>query len=370
MIEMLHSGLIYRNPIPHVHSVHAYFPSVAVLPGGELLATFQLGEAFEAPNCRTYVARSSDRGETWALQGPLYGGTGKHLTSDAARITALPDGEVLAFVIRADRSAHPHEGLSNAETLGFAPTELLLFRSHDRGHTWSAPKPITPSLIGPSFELCCPITPLRDGRWLLPTSTWCDWDGNWPSGKRMVALVSHDHGKSWPTHLDVMHDPQQHINYWESKIVEFANGDLLAAAWGFDMTASVDIPNQYVLSCDGGQSWSKPRSTGLKGQTLTPFILDDQRVLSLYRRIDKPGLWANISRLVDGKWVNQEAAPLWGAGGQGLTGRSRNMSHNFQVLRFGAPCISRLPDGTIFVACWCYEDCVSNIRWFKLGVRG
>ena len=367
MIEILRSGVIYRNPTPHVHSVQAYFPSVVMLTNGDLLASLVLAEAFEAPNGHTFLARSTDQGESWHLQGPLYSGTGKRLTSDAARLSVLPDGEVLAFVVRADRSAHPHEGLSNPDTLGFVPTELRLFHSRDYGYNWSPSERIEPSLIGPSFELCCPITPLRDGRWLLPTSTWCDWDGNWPSGKRMVALISRDGGGSWPSHMDVMMDPQQRINYWESKIVECADGRLLAVAWGYDLVDGHDIPNQYVVSRDG-ETWSAPRSTGLKGQTLTPFILDDGRVLSVYRRIDKPGLWANLSHLDGLKWINEEAAPLWGAGGQGLTRHSRNMSANFNVLRFGAPCITRLPDGTLFIAFWCYEDCVSNIRWFKLRV--
>jgi len=43
--------------------------------------------------------------------------------------------------------------------------------------------------------------------------------------------------------------------------------------------------------------------------------------------------------------------------------------HNFNVLRLGAPCITSLADGTIFIAFWCYEDCVSNIRWYKLTIE-
>ncbi len=45
------------------------------------------------------------------------------------------------------------------------------------------------------------------------------------------------------------------------------------------------------------------------------------------------------------------------------------MAQNFNVLRLGAPCITRDPQGTIFVAFWGYEDCVSVIRWFKLAVK-
>ena len=85
MIEILTTGIVYKNPKPHVRSVHAYFPSVAVMDNGEMLATFALGEAFEAANCRLNVARSKDMGETWALEGPVYPGTKRRLTSDYGR---------------------------------------------------------------------------------------------------------------------------------------------------------------------------------------------------------------------------------------------------------------------------------------------
>ncbi len=134
-ISVLDTGLVYRNPKPHVHSVHAYFPSVVSLANGDLLCSLVLGEAFEAPNCHTHVARSGDGGATWQLAGPLCAGTPGRLTSDSARITALPDGKVVAFMIRADRTNHPAEGLTNPETLGFVPTETLLLWSNDWGPT-------------------------------------------------------------------------------------------------------------------------------------------------------------------------------------------------------------------------------------------
>jgi len=362
------TGLIYRNPISHVHSVHAYFPSVIAMDNGELLASLVLGEAFESPNCHTQIARSTDNGESWQLEGPIYAGTTDRLTSNACRITALPDGEVVAFMIRADRTDHPDEGLTSHETLGFVPTELLLLRSRDYGRTWSEPVALNPPLVGPSFEMCCPITPLTDGRWILPTATWHDWEGNCPNGLQMLAMVSDDRGKSWPAYWTIMRDPDQHIIYWESKVVEMPDGRLLAAAWAYDKDAAKDLPNQYVLSADRGETWSTPRSTGLIGQTMTPFVLDDGRILSVYRRMDKTGLWAGLAHLEGDEWINGDAVPLWGAQVEGLTQTSENMAENFNVLRFGAPCMVRLPDGTILVAFWCYEDCVSVIRWFKLQI--
>jgi len=362
------TGVLYQNATPHVHSVHAYFPSIAVADNGDLVATVVLGEAFEAPNLHTYVCRSTDGGETWALADRIYPGTSGRLTSDAVRLTALPDGSLVAVMVRCDRSEHPDEGLSNAATLGFVPTETLLLHSGDQGRTWTPPAPLTPPLTGPAFELCSPITILRDGRWIWPTSTWPDWDGNCPNGIKMVALVSHDQGKTWPEYWDVMARPGKRIFFWESKIVELSDNRLLAVAWGYDDECSADLPNQYAVSNDGGLTWSGPASTELIGQTLTPIVLADNRILSVYRRIDKPGLWANLSSLVGDRWVNQTTQPLWGAGATGLTDNSDDMAHNFNVLRFGAPCLTHLPNGTIFLAFWCYEDCVSVIRWLKLEV--
>lgn len=368
-VEVLGTGLIYRNPTPHTKSVHAYFPSVATLPNGEMVATFGLAEAFEATNLHSHVARSVDGGETWTLEGRHYPGTRDRLTTDCCRITALPDGELIAFMVRHDRTDHPNEGFTNPDNLGFVPTELLTLRSRDGGRTWSEPETLTPPLVGPCFELCCPVIALRDGRWILPTSTWRDWDGNGEHGMKTVALISYDKGKSWPEYTEVFDANGRPVIYWESKIVEMPDGRLVGAAWGYDESKAADTPNQYVISSDGGKTWTKPRSTDLLGQTLTPFALPDGRILCVYRRIDKPGLWANVSRLEGDDWVNESETPLWGTGVTGLTADSDNMAKNFHVLRFGAPCINTAPDGSIFVAFWGVEDCVSNIRWFRLGVE-
>ncbi len=368
MLRDLRTGVLYRNPKPHVRSEHAYFPSVVVLDDDELLATVVLGEAFESVDLRTCLLRSKDAGENWRFEGRIYPGTPDRLTSDCSRIALMPDGELLALMARDERSRHPDEGLSNAENLGHAPNALFLLRSRDRGASWTCPVPLEAPLEGPCFELCCPVVALRDGRWLLPTSTWPNWEGWAPNGWRMIALVSHDRGTTWPEYADVMVDPEQRIVFWESKIVELPDGRLLAVAWAYDRVASRDLPNQFCLSSDGGSTWSPPRSTGIQGQTLTPLVLPDGRILTVFRRMDEPGLWAARSRIEGEAWTNDDFHPLWGVRAAGLTGESANMVRNFNVLRFGAPCLALLPDQSVFAAFWCYEDCVSNIRWFKFRV--
>ena len=76
--------------------------------------------------------------------------------------------------------------------------DLWLVRSEDRGRTWSRPELLVPPVEGPSWEVCHPIVELRDGRWLLPISSWMGWHGDAADGMRAMAFESTDRGRTWP----------------------------------------------------------------------------------------------------------------------------------------------------------------------------
>jgi hypothetical protein len=366
-IDMIETGLIYRNSKPHLYSRQATFPSLALLPSGEMLAAFGIGSGFESADNHTEYARSSDGGRTWELAGPIFTERTERPTSSNVRISRIPDGELVAFGARWDRS-RTDEGLTNEATLGFVETELILLRSSDDGRTWQGPFAIEPPLVGPSFEICSPIVPLRDGRWLAPTATWKGWDGESPNGMKAIALVSHDRGRTWPEYVDVMNGAAEGLIYWEQKIVDLGDGRLLAVCWTHDLAAGADRPVHYTISDDYGRSFGPPRSTGLRGQTTTPIFLGDGRLLCLYRRTDKRGLWATYARLDGNEWTNEAELSLWGherAGSGSIVG-GQNLSQGFANLKFGLPAGLVLPDGQVFVAFWCVEECLYVIRWFRL----
>jgi hypothetical protein len=368
MDKSFSTGLIYRNPSPHVSSKQAYFPSVVFMENGEMLASFVIGEAFEAVNMNTYITHSKDMGETWSKPEPLLIQQPNNLLSNCSRTTSFPNGNIVAVVVQSHREGHPEEGLANPENIGFVPTDLLLVRSKDFGYSWELPEIIDPPLVGPSFELCSPIVPLRDGRWLWPTSTWRSWEGYSPNGMKMIALVSYDEGNTWPEYIDVMNDNEDKIIYWESKIIELSNGFLVAVAWAYNEAQGKDLPNHYTISRDGGKTWLPPSSTHIQGQTMAIAELHDGHLLTVYRRIDKPGLWVTISKLENDAWINENEFPLWGSQETSLVHKSDSMVQDFNELKFGAPCITVLSDNCVYVTFWCYEKMVSNIRWFKLSV--
>ncbi len=66
MIELISTGLIYRNPKPFLRSIHAWHPTLVQLDNGDLLAAYDLAEAVEAVDYHTYLSRSTDGGASWS----------------------------------------------------------------------------------------------------------------------------------------------------------------------------------------------------------------------------------------------------------------------------------------------------------------
>ena len=388
-MKVLDTGIVYRNPAPHLTSRHAYFPSLVSLSGDAMIASYTIGEAFEAVNLHTEVSRSEDGGLTWESLGRTFTNPDPDSNGqmcEASRITALPDGTIVALVAQFDRSAHPDRGLSNEETLGLVDTTFLISRSADEGRTWSSPAPVATPLVGPSFELCSPIF-VHGKRWLFATSTWRRWDGHAPNGMKMVMLESDDNGMTWPRFTDVMADADGKRIFWESKVVPLADGRWVAVAWVFNEKQGKDEENHFAVSDDEGRTWSNPQATGLVGQTMTPLALPDGRMFFTYRRIDKPGLWAGISNISGDVWNTGDLIEIWNGGScvtregtadntaadtatdtAAADAAASDMVEAFQNLRFGAPTVINHPDGSIFLAFWAYEDCVSVIRWIKISI--
>ena len=100
--------------------------------------------------------------------------------------------------------------------------------------------------------------------------------------------------------------------HWEVSVAPLRDGRILAVAWVHDPRTMEDHQNAFALSEDDGATWSAPRSTGLHGQTCKVLQLPDGRLLSVYRRLDQSGLWANLATLGPAdEWTNVEDQAIW-----------------------------------------------------------
>ncbi|MBI1917707.1 MAG: exo-alpha-sialidase [Planctomycetes bacterium] len=367
MIECAESGLVYRNPKPHLKSSHAWHPSLVYLDDGSLLAGFDLGEAVESLDYRTYTARSHDQGRTWDAPRPLFEDPVWRRSTHSVRLGRTRDGTIVGFGGRFFRD-DADEGLTNRANLGYVPMDLILLRSPDGGATWDSPATLDPPLIGPAFEICHRIIELDDGRWLAPTSTWRGWHGEAPNGMKAIALVSYDRGTTWPGWVTVIDQYEKGIISWEQGLTQLADGRLLGVVWSFEEKTGRSLPNHFALSADT-RTFSEPRENGLHGETAKLLTLSDGRVLCMYRRTDRPGLWANLVRIDGDDWVNVAETPVWQGLASGMKGQG-TAGDELSALKFGFPSMVELPSGEVLAVFWCLEECLHVIRWARLVIKG
>lgn len=366
MIEILTTGLIYRNPEPECRTVHAFHPSIVMLDGGEIFASFDLASGVEALDYTTYTARSVDSGVTWTNPKLLVEQPTERPTTGGTRISLMSDGTIMGIGGRTYRDTHGGQ-LINRENLGHAPMDLITVRSDDRGYTWSKPEVLAPPLKSPAWEVCHQIVELADGRWLAPMAPWRGWNGEDPIGAKALAFVSRDQGRTWPEHVVILDELARGIYSWEVSLRQLNDGRLLATCWAFEIGTGHSEPNPYAISRDG-HTFSDPQSTGIHGQTGKMLVLPDDRILFVYRRDDRPGLWANLSKLNEDNWVNLAEEALWEGTSSGMTGTTNSSGQELVDLKFGFPSLAMLPDGNVYVAFWVEEDEIYNIRYFTLRV--
>lgn len=366
MIESLETRVVYENPIPHVRSRHGYFPGMATLLSGELLALFVRGEAFEAADLTTFITRSRDEGATWQLQGPLYDKSRLSMsTSDQMKPTVLADGTLVAIGYRFHRK-DPEQAIAIPETGGFQPGDNLVSFSRDEGKHWTEPVVIErqyPEII----EVSGPAIETQSGDLLAVGALFHLPDGSNPSGPVGVLLRSQDKGRTW-------NDQAQYyksggVTPYEGRICEMRPGRLVVILWAYDATGHKHWPNQVVVSHDNGETWSAPIDTGHMGQSSNLLSLGDDLLLSCHAHRGKnPGLYVRVIDFRGDRWRPLEERVIWGSfiGQQTRDGQSVDLM--FASMRFGQPSFVRISQTEVLLVHWSIEDGQGKIRSHRLRI--
>ena len=371
MIRVLDTGLVYRNPRPNIYAIHAWHPTILVPDENSLIATFDLGQAVESLDYRTYLSRSGDCGKTWTSPVSLFpegafdvpGKTTTHL----ARPTLLSGGRMVTWVFRTHRP-DPTTGYWNPKTGGTLDNDYFIARSDDLGKTWVSIEPIQLPIAGP-FEACHSIIVLADGRWLWPTSTLCTWEGESPYGTKAVAFISEDEGRTWTDYITLLDKSDYGISHFETSLVQMVSGDLLTVGWAIDVDKAKTEAVNWAISTDAAV-FTLPSATGLAGETSKLLALPDGRAVCVYRSIDPkvPGLFATLVEIKNNKWCHSDPVTLWqGHGLTRISGKDK-MSDELGQLKLGYPSIRMIDESVAMVAFWCYEADVYNIRWVKFRI--
>ena len=364
-LSILNSSWVYQNPKPHLRAIHAFHPCLNRLPDGSWIATFDLGQGVESLDYHTVLARSADA-ETWQLQGPILPASPSiPPTTHSVRTAALSDGRLVGFGARFYRE-DPEEGILNRETMGLCRTDLIWTESHDHGLSWSDPQPVTLPVAGEAWEASHNPLELPDGTLALPVAAWRNWDGKLPDGEQSLIALSHDGGRTWPEFRRTFDGRKTGLIHWEQCVIPFADG-LLAVAWVYDPASHRSLPSVFSIAPDTSNNFPPSQPMGFHAETCEILALENKQVLAVYRRVDQPGLWAEMATVEDDRWIRHPAIPLWQGAQSGMHSLT-NATEAVSGLKFGSPSLKRMDDGTVLVLFWCQEDGISGIRWLKLGI--
>jgi len=334
------------------------FPQAVQLPSSDILCSFSVGGGQHVTG-GTDWARSVDGGETWTLEGTLLPPDPAAGLVNFLKLSIAADGRTIY--------AYGEELSDNDKlTFGTRPSRAIICRSTDEGRTWSRSTSV-PMPVDCPLEVSHAVLPLSSGRLLAPAATLASADR---LGEQVFAAVSDDGGQTWPSHSVVFRDPAGKLGYFEQKLAELPSGQVMATAWTVTLGDYGDQPNSFTISNDGGLTWGPPRSTGIRGQTLTSIPLGDDRLLVLYnRRYGEQAIVMCLVTFTADNWTVHHEDVLYDA--KSYHQRSAEVQSGIDELAafaFGFPTAIRLQNGMLLATHWCVENGTCRIRWTRLWI--
>lgn len=355
-MKILHSSVIYENPLPQLKSVQSYFPFLCELDDGTILASHQLGEAFESVNGTTYLSKSTDGGKTWEAPYGVFDKTEDVVpTTNYCKISKADEKTLIMFGYEYFRE-DPTLPIGNPLTGGMLDDRIIVSYSKDNGKTWT-PREGIDSKASPCVEASAPITVLQDGSWATPITNTQAWDGSVTLPITGRLLRSYDCGKTWNDDVVCMEFPQGNITCYEQRLCQLENGTIVVIGWNEDPVTGKLLNNHYTISTDNGKTFSAPMDTGIHGQASSVCAIGGNRLLALHalrREAEHPGVYGYVVDLSDGKWNIVDSQLLWAPAMPVVA--DKKMAAIFSFLKFGQPGAIQLADKSVLMSHWIQEE--------------
>ena len=332
-------------------------PRVAVLPDGTLACSFMLNTKSGANDFVPMIAYSKD-GETWSEAKEIYPElTGKMSTFISVRNTH--DGRI---VLGGKQWKIDGEGEAfwSDEACGMKENHLVFAISGD----------------GKEFPELTQVKVPFYASAENPGGAMVDKDGTvniiyspYPTIAKkeevdtccMVKLTSRDGGATFDGEkFAIVSAP---CLYAESWLERLSDGKLFVSTW---QTESRDS-SQYLISSDGGKTFSAPAAQPFRGQSTGICAGDDSDVYIAYnqRKEGTVGVWLAYEKVFSTHAEIIENEPVWAAAAATRNESSGDFTE-WTDFSFGEPHVKLLPDGTLIVVLWYDEGGRRGVRFVRL----
>ncbi|MDP0496345.1 MAG: sialidase family protein [Verrucomicrobiota bacterium JB024] len=226
-------------------SIYEAWPDVAIARGERLVCVFN--ECTHHANreyTRIVSVLSDDRGRTWSSKIPVTEPMTKQKESDphwnCPRITAMADGSLVVIV---DLVGGANEG-NSPESI----QSNWLYRSFDRGETWTGPCR-TPAIGIVPDRLVVLQHGKHRGRWILSSHRFITLEEGAQCWMQRL-WYSDDQGKSWSAPVTIARSDQYKL--CEGCILELSDGALVCFLRENSFTG---MDAFKAISRDGGETW-------------------------------------------------------------------------------------------------------------------
>ncbi len=332
----------------------------------QLLCTYMIQEALGRNDFHPVASRSQDLGRTWSAPAPLWpehGAWDSIFGSVSPRRDAL--GRLVFWGMRFTVD-QPGETTWQEANFGFKQNELIYATSEDDGWTWSCPQVIPKPTVG-SCEAPGAMCLTRGGRWLACYSVYNSFDRTVHAPhQQWWSVRSDDQGASWQSSLLATFGATDGTA--ESWIVELSDGRLLGACWRTSHADASDYPTPYVLSSDGGVTWSPPRELGIRAQSIALAALPHGQALLIYnqRRQEPAGVrLALLDCTGEGLRVVCDEL-IWSAATTRQTDAGSAGLDGWTNFSFGEPSVLPLDEGEALAVLWCAQPAFHGVPGVRL----
>lgn len=349
----------------------ATFPSVAVLPDGELLAVYRVGPAKDSEESITELRRSPDAGRTWRDPAspfpPSFAGVRGSL--QVVYVTVTGPASLIAAALWVDREAFPGQPLFHPETEGCLPMKILVAGSGDQGKTWSPWRDVQVTEdVGPP-SLTSPVLRLPDGRLVVSIETNKPYLDRARWLQRVVYCQSDDGGFTWSHPRTVRRDPEGALFHWDERAAVGPDGTLAAFSWTYHKPTNRYLNIRRHVSRDEGHTWSADE-LDFADQPSHPAVLPDGRtVLAWVDRYGSRSIRARCAPSVDGVFDRASEVVLYQAEEPAAqSSDTAGLLAGMSLWSFGLPYAEALPDGRVIVVYYAGGPQSMDIRWARLAL--
>lgn len=352
------------------------FPSVLALADGSLLATLRAGSSKDSADETIELFQSQDGGVSWQQLGilshdqPIDGAYG---SLKVCYLSEIAPGHVLAAAMWIDRSSYPGKPLFNNETEGCLPMLILLAESIDRGLHWSPWRVVPmPADIGPA-SLTSPLIRLLDGALAISIETNKAYYDAAPWMQRVVLFRSHDGGHSWGSPITAGEDPSGRIFNWDQRVGHAPDGRLGAFIWTYDSATQTYLNIHRRISADGGRNWSRAEDLGFADQAGRPAVLRDGRVVLPW--VDRFGTGTICVRLaadIAGQFDPASEVVLYSLRTRSAERHNDTtgaLLAEMGLWTFGLPFAELLPNGEVLVVYYAGSEVAMDIHWTRMQIE-